>query len=220
MSKKLLTILYIVLAVLAICKATNVVEGYFLSPGWLGACLALPLAALSLLYLIIRAVWAIPTRRDYSESEPRFWSPLAAVALLLLLWGMPTMPGYLTRLFGYYLRVQTIGDVPAILAWADRYATSTTAPSTEPADGQGRIMTGQERIMMGEWETVPYSDMPSAVKRMGSRVEFRRRDRAVMVGNGGGLTGHWGLTVGRGIGQDGGGTRWAIDQDGYVWDSE
>lgn len=225
MSKKLLTILYILLAVLAICGPDHVLHGYFLSPGGLN--LGFLLGALSLVYLIIHMACAGLMRATQSMWRPRFWTRKTAVALLLVFWGCSNfVPGYSPFLFGYYLRAKIIGDVPAILAWADTYAASTSPPSADPADHRARNV-------IYEWEMVPYRDLPAAVKRMGGRsmVEFRRRDRALMVVNGNGDDGYWGLTVGHGIGKDAGGgltvgkaigkepgaERWAVNQDAFVW---
>jgi hypothetical protein len=164
--------------------------------------------------MIILLVCIIVTRAAHTKWRPRFWSRLTAVVLLLVLWGAPIEPGYDPGLFGYYLRAKIIGDVPAILAWADTYATSTTKPS--------------EENMIGEWEMVsrpglPNSvSLPDAVRRMGWYVKFRRSDRAAEVSYGSGMAGTWGIKVGHGVGEQAGGTRREVkvNQDAYVWHSE
>jgi hypothetical protein len=213
-SKKTLTILYIVLAVLAIGQVTDILEGYlFPFPAYLSFFIGLPLAALSLLYLIIHVMCVVVTRVAHSKWRPRPWSPVPAVALLHVLWGAPIVPAYLPHLFGYYLRVRTVGNVPAILAWADTYAASAARASTQP-DGE------REQITVGEWVTVPHRDLPDAVKRVGQNAMFRPKDRAVEVYSGSGMAGSWGVTVGHGIGEQCPGKDWAVSQDAYVWGGE
>lgn len=194
---------YVVLAVLLACKLPTIVEGFFLSPGFLGVCVAVPVAALSLVYLITRGALRV-------GGTGKLWSRSTAVVLLLVLWAVPFVPGYLPRLAGYWLRVKALADVPAILDWADGYATSTTRPATGPATGP-----------WWEWEDIPPDALPPAVKAMGGAASFRRRDRAVMIANGGALAGHWGLTVGRGVASTPEARwGWRVNDDAFVWDSE
>lgn len=192
---------YVVLAVLLGGKATGVVEGFFLSPGWLAVCVALPAGALALVYLVVQAI-----RTLMSRGSAKFWSRPTAVAVLLVLWGAPIVPGNLPRLAGYYLRVKCFADVPAILAWADEYRTTTDETSSRP---------------ITEWDFVQILPLPAEIKAMGSRLYVRTTDHAVMIENGGGLTGCWGLTVGHGIANSPEGQRaWRINDDAFVSDCE
>ena len=201
MSKGIKITLYVLLGVLLAGKATDIVEGFFLSPGFLAVCIALPLGVLSLVYLVVQGVRALASR-----GRIKFWSRLTAASVLLVLWGAPIVPGYLPRLVGYYLRVKVAGDVPAILAWADEYQPRTTSPSSQPRT---------------EREFVQGRSLPNAIKAVGWTASIRTTDRVVTIVNGSGLTGHWGLTVGHGIAHtpeasDG----WRISDDAFVWDRE
>lgn len=192
---------YVVLALLLLGRAPDIVEGFFLSPGFFSFCIGFPLGALSAAYLVSRFIYALCTR-----TLAGFWSEATAVALLFVLLGAPIVPGCQPRLAGYYLRVKTIGDIPAILAWADSY-TASAPPETQPDY---------------ESETIPEEALPDAVRKMGTRAHFHPSDRTITISNGGALVGHWGLTVGHGVGLAQPkllGTGWiVISDDAYVWD--
>jgi hypothetical protein len=155
------------------------------------------------LYLVGRLIYALRT-----HTLAGFWSKATAAALLFALWGaapLVIMPGYLPRLAGYYLRVKIIGDIPAILAWADSYAPFVP-PGTQPAY---------------ESEEIPREALPDAIRKMGMRAFFDRSDRTITISNGGALPGHWGLTVGHGVSLSPQyGTRWIVSDDAFVWDRE
>ena len=146
-----------------------------------------------MLYLAWRDVYVFALRAKH-------WSVYSAVAVLVLLWALPLVPGYHPRLAGYYLRVKALADIPAILDWADGYASDSNATS-QP----GSL-----------WERIPPSELSKAMLTLGSSAGFRRRDHALRIFNGGLMERHWGVTVGRNIAANE--TGWTANKDWFVWD--
>jgi hypothetical protein len=195
------TILYAVLAVVLVGHPTDIVEGFYLSPGGISVFVAFPLALLSSGYLILHVFRVLTSRGDLE-----WWSTGPAIALLLVFWGLPIVPGWVPRLAGYYLRVKIIADVPAIVRWAESYPGPKTRSETQSSS---------------EWNSIPTADLPNTILSMGRDASYRSRDHAVMIFNGSGLTGHWGITVRRGIGTESeADSGWKVNEDAFVWDRE
>lgn len=194
-TKKVNMPLFIILAILLICQVPAIVQGFFLTYG-LEFFLGLPLAFMCLIFLLIHGITAI-----FSKRRIKFLNRGTAVAILIVLWAIPIMPIWNPILTGYYLRVKTLGDIPAIMAWAD----SRRAASTQPISDEREIL-----------ETLDDDQLPAVARLMGHYASIRS-DGTVSILAGGGFF-HWGLVVGRGIASKDEAERgWKVGTDAYLW---
>ena len=154
----------------------------------------------------VAVLWLVITARKgtWRQQGRRLWVPI-----LLLAYFHPVFAFWLPYAVGLGYRAKWSGDVPAIVAWAERQ------PFTD-SDGKSVEPTGPERRRDVFPEKQP-AEVRNVTERAMVIVDYRPRALSFVCGSP--LIGHWGLTIGRGVSRDRAWSRSAfrISDDILAW---
>ena len=206
--------IFVALALIGGLKLPSLLEGYFRLP--IAPCVFFPrtcigwgVGGVALLYMIIKGIFAFDP-----EPGQRFWTRKVAISCLIALFMLPVVPFWRPYGVGYWLRVRTRADIPAILVWADSYTPS------EPTTNEDGAVARHRQVEA--WIDVPHKDLPSEVSSLGVWASIRTRDRVVRINNSTRVNQRTGVVIGHGIGRNRrgilmhGADEWLVNDDAYV----
>lgn len=161
----------------------------------------LPVAAVGACFLLVLFVVKLARWRN-----TRFWNALTYLALLACLYSAPIVPNVHAHVLGFSCWARFHIDIPAAAAWAEQFNPPTADPN-----GHSNLASWNAEVPV---ESLPPT-IQSFVRAHGPRLYYDRPEKALVMFWGGGF-GHWGVTIGRGVGSPSS----VLGTDAYAWDRE